>query len=473
MYPRLFQPSSPLRGRFLAVEWRTPNEGTHLLLAKTRESLLKNWDVVVRQEYESRMVAAGWEMTFLDPPEDVAVKLDEEVFWDLAAPVQFMIAEAAHDLKAMPPEFRSCDLLHERRDREVKFFDHRYVCDVCASGILWRDVEPTQDAQKQAWLSVLQKPEMLPLLQQGQQDRKRRPDPSDQPVVTHTILAEFGHHARGLMIHEGIPDIGSRSWRGYVSFVSAKKLPMPEVSQRLAAEARRAKEEERERGRQQAAQIAEMRRRENAQGEQAFSRCLFALRCGEGPGAPYADIAAPTFAKISDLRDHLSRCPAGDPATAAGLMKLFGPQPSIENLPSDLRAQALRYLQDFPDIPAGFWLDVFWDQTTEGSSEALEVLLGRDWRAALRLLPYAAAGKHISRQLDRIGEVGELEAALRPMIKRCGQDMRRLICRWLAALDASRALLLAFLAARVDSEDAAAEAQLPRDHTPSNVSERT
>lgn len=265
-YPRWFREQVPLRGEYLAAEWHTRGDGTHVALGRTLPVLMSVWEVVLGTiAWGSDTVKVRpWHLIFVPPPESLAQKADEILFWELAESLQSQVSAAAHGISRhlfdrdpvqsrMPPVFETCPgylspFPHSDEQEPVRnpVLGHAF-CRRCAHGLVWAGVDPTPEAQKAAWRDLLLRPEMVELV--ARQSRK--------PLITRAtrdgsfdpncvIVNNFGPHQSGLTL---LPIDQWKPTGSVVAFAVGRAVDAPELeaaakaASKAAAEAKRGREE--------------------------------------------------------------------------------------------------------------------------------------------------------------------------------------------------------------------------------------
>lgn len=447
-FPRWFQTQSPVRGKFLAIEWRTRSTGTHLALGRTEEALLNLWRVVVgdwnpgRSENLSFRV---WRMEFLDAPEELAVCFDEQVFWDAADLLQCHISEAAHGIEAyrntssdlpkpkvwpkMPREFKSCDAYAPRPDHPQEevcpsnpLYSHHDRCTVCAWGLLWVSEEATPEAQKEAWRRALTRPSVIRQISAQSRKRLRERPPARQSLQpTHVLLNDFGHHHSGIEVREWACWSPSSS-SGILSFVVAEPLDLPDVAKIHAKKVREHEREEKEGKRRRKIQYKKEEAEEASASEKTLSLFLASqgqedlsavieeklrhpgvFRAGAMDQRSLSEACAVLLRRF--VRDRL--CGKVFDEDQGFLLNLFflgrrtcpdvihtlfttlaESREGMQSLPLPLRKAVYLTLRDGPPLPAVFWVGVFWENPGDYGFIALPGVLASAPDAAIRLLPY-------------------------------------------------------------------------------------
>lgn len=252
--PRWFRERVPLRGPHLAVQWSTHNDGTHLALARSEAALCGLWGHLLRKRRQASAVQVDgcWTMTFVDPPEDCGRGLDGAVFSEVCDSFKVLLGQAAFGLDPYGVELNLPAPLAECSEYEPTLrgadpgcyrnpaYSHEY-CANCAGGLQLAGVPASE--QGEAWARLLLRPEVAAAAAACWREKLApRPESSGGPEPTHVVVADLGHHCRGLvLLGLPLPDSGVNwpgQWRGLhpervLAFARAEPAQIPAVLQLL------------------------------------------------------------------------------------------------------------------------------------------------------------------------------------------------------------------------------------------------
>lgn len=208
-----------MSGRWLVLHWWTDDERGHLVFAKNEKSLRhlasavfsKHTDAEVRAVLHIELVAPSDKMVALAREHDEIEKADT-FFFEVTSQLR-MILEAG---KPLPPPFAICDrYVSSDPDEEptASNVEGHYDCVNCEySFVLGMTKRELYARYHERWNKIFHKPQrpFKPSRPEPKRVESRAPKAADDEPLWFA-LANFGHHAGGVELHE--VDLSDPSYR--------------------------------------------------------------------------------------------------------------------------------------------------------------------------------------------------------------------------------------------------------------------